>query len=113
VQALAISSMEPATALAAAVPVELVVTVLGAALVLMALALAAALLLVLGSAGEGASQTPVPVPVEARVAATFPRPDAQLRPPPGDVLRASRPPRAPPTSSHRPRPTLPAEGPDV
>jgi hypothetical protein len=112
VQALAISSIVPTTATLAAVPNEMIVTVLGAGLVLMALALAAALLLVLGSAGEG-SQTPVPAPVEARVAATFPRAAAQLRPPLRDGLRASRPSRAPPDSSIRPRPTLPAEEPDA
>jgi hypothetical protein len=111
---MAISSMVPTTTTGwvAAVPVEMIVTVLGAALVLMALALAAALLLVLGSAGEGV-QTPVPAPVEARVAATFPRPAAQLRPPPRGGLRASRPTRAPPDSSIRPRPALPAEEPDA
>ena len=113
-QALAISSMVPTTAALAAVPTEMIVAVLGAALVLMALALAAALLLVLGSAGEGASQrAPIPAPVEARVAATFLGAVAQLRPPPRDGLRASRPSRAPPDSSIRPRPTLPAEEPDA
>jgi hypothetical protein len=113
--AVAITSMDPTTAaLAAAVPIEMVATVLGAALVLMALGLAGAILLALDSAGRGATDASVGVPVRARVEATvFPRPDAQLRPPPRDGLRASRPSRAPPDQSHRPRPTLPAEEPDA
>jgi hypothetical protein len=104
--------MDPSAAALAVVPVEWVATVLGAALVLTALALGAAVLLVLTSAGEG--ETPVAVPTRVRAVATaFPLPDAQLRPPHRDGLRASRPSRAPPRQSHRPRPTLPAEEPDA